>query len=388
MEKIKVGILLLDEKIIYYQNKMETFTDIKKIPEDILWYSDIQKEQLWRLGYLNKLNIKHENYLNTPFNQIRNVINDSDLKKFLAKIYYLFNEIINISFNKYNLNIHSSELYKGINIFNESESEKVIPNFISNALKKSYQEEIIYLSDEESKEYENNGYNLLTMKKNGMVYCKDILNNIYIPDDGFIVLSLQDLIRQVKELKYSSITEYLSNLQQPFLFNYSQKNLRLKYKDIENIFINNEYTYDLTKRIERDWLTSYEFEYLKHFYDFNYSNIILFHNSISKDSIFNTYGLKGIEDYGDISYFSIILTILAENYSLALQSKNNMNVNYLNTFVSAYEKKELIALSILLLKQGYILKSFGKNKIYFYINNETNMIKLIEMANNYGYHIY
>ena len=57
MEKIKVGILLLDEKIIYYQNKMETFTDIKKIPEDILWYSDIQKEQLWRLGYLNKLNI-------------------------------------------------------------------------------------------------------------------------------------------------------------------------------------------------------------------------------------------------------------------------------------------------------------------------------------------
>ena len=110
---------------------------------------------------------------------------------------------------------------------------------------------------------------------------------------------------------------------------------------------------------------------------------------LDKREIIDTYHLENIFiKYDDISYFSIVITLLMENYTLALQEKNfeTHKVNILNSFLSASDKKELLLVSLLLESNKYKVKSYGKNTIELMLteedlNNNPKLTQILEKIN-------
>ena len=128
------------------------------------------------------------------------------------------------------------------------------------------------------------------------------------------------------------------------------------------------------------------------FSNFEIGNAIIFDRYLDKREIIDTYHLENVFiKYDDISYFSIVITLLMENYTLALQEKNfeTHKVNILNSFLSASDKKELLLVSLLLESNKYKVKSYGKNTIELMLTEEDlNNPKLTQILEKINYVIF
>ena len=180
------------------------------------------------------------------------------------------------------------------------------------------------------------------------------------------------------------------------------RQIKEKYKRFSHILENNLYTHDLTRRIERTYINHIEYRYLKDFFDFEIVEIILFDSNIEQQDINKKFFLHN--DFLDsvfsnkLTYFSSIMTILVENYILALQEKQIIDKKvYVSEFVSvlsALDKKELIIISMMLQSIGEecVVYSYGRNKINILFNENNDKHKLFEklyvIINKYGYCIF
>ena len=93
----------------------------------------------------------------------------------------------------------------------------------------------------------------------------------------------------------------------------------------------------------------------------------------------------------NLSYFSIAITLLMENYAIALQEKDTQNhkVNIINSFLAAQDKKELLIISLLLMNNHYKIKSYGRNVIEVLIPDKQEEInKLNNIINKLNYFIF
>ena len=128
---------------------------------------------------------------------------------------------------------------------------------------------------------------------------------------------------------------------------------------------------------------------MKNFYDFEICGAIIFNKELDKNEFISKYNIMDIKT-DELSYFSIVITIMMENYLISWQEKDfkTQKVTLLNSFISALEKKELLIMSLLIFNNGYKVVSYGRNKIIILINNETNLDNLNKIIDRFGYFIF
>ena len=421
LKKYGYSIAILDkteQKICYQKNnsvamiledininslKSELFD--KNINQNTIIFSNFDKNELWLSGLLSNFNIKHALYLNTPFANIKNNFFDNEKPdNYLYKMFFFFDKIINLAIHYFDIDIKISELSLAISYAcsNKQKNNFVLPpNNISDCLMKTYQDEIVCLSERELQTYYKNNYKMLTIKKNGVLYSEELLNNAFnsIPNiNSYVILTKKDIDIFLNSDADSTIQS------KSFLLKIktNTRQIKEKYKRFAHILENNLYTHDLTRRIERTYINHIEYRYLKDFFDFEIVEIILFDSNIERQDINKKFFLHN--DFLDsvfsngLTYFSSIMTILVENYILALQEKQIIDKKvYVSEFVSvlsSLDKKELIIISMMLQSIGEecVVYSYGRNKINILFNENNDKHKLFEklyvIINKYGYCIF
>ena len=273
----------------------------------------------------------------------------------------------------------AEELYVAIrkNLF--TNLEQYIPQVLSDVLAFSYQDVVEHLSEKEVFDLEQQGYKIVEIKKNGLFYANELMDKLKIPTKDYIQYSHKDIQHQIKLLKEEKKVDvsiqnfFLKYVNTPYLVQINKKTLKTEYDNYKTLLESNSIVFLNAKRIERKWITSVEFAYLSKFFNFEIGNAIIFDRYLDKREIIDTYHLENVFiKYDDISYFSIVITLLMENYTLALQEKNfeTHKVNILNSFLSASDKKELLLVSLLLESNKYKVKSYGKNTIELMLTEE------------------
>ena len=224
------------------------------------------------------------------------------------------------------------------------------------------------------------------------------MDKLKIPTKDYIQYSHKDIQHQIKLLKEEKKVDvsiqnfFLKYVNTPYLVQINKKTLKTEYDNYKTLLESNSIVFLNAKRIERKWITSVEFAYLSKFFNFEIGNAIIFDRYLDKREIIDTYHLENVFiKYDDISYFSIVITLLMENYTLALQEKNfeTHKVNILNSFLSASDKKELLLVSLLLESNKYKVKSYGKNTIELMLTEEDlNNPKLTQILEKINYVIF
>ena len=408
------GIVSFKHKMYMYRNHQHTlqfnkFDDFRELNQNVIWYSDLTKEDVWRLGCLNIYKIKHNKYLNTSFQQLENVLigdinetNENNIKTFFLKMLFVFEKIMSlclVNMDKEDVfDWEAEELYVAIrkNLF--TNLEQYIPQVLSDVLAFSYQDVVEHLSEKEVFDLEQQGYKIVEIKKNGLSYANELMDKLKIPTKDYIQYSHKDIQHQIKLLKEEKKVDvsiqnfFLKYVNTPYLVQINKKTLKTEYDNYKTLLESNSIVFLNAKRIERKWITSVEFAYLSKFFNFEIGNAIIFDRYLDKREIIDTYHLENVFiKYDDISYFSIVITLLMENYTLALQEKNfeTHKVNILNSFLSATDKKELLLVSLLLESNKYKVKSYGKNTIELMLTEEDlNNPKLTQILEKINYVIF
>lgn len=404
-----------EQKICYLKNNKMILENIninslkselldKHINQDTIVFSNFDKNELWLSGLLSNFNIKHALYLNTPFANIKNNFFDNEKPdNYLYKMFFFFDKIINLAIRYFDIDIKISELSLAISYAcsNKQKNNNFVlpPNNISDCLMKTYQDEIVCLSEKELQAYYKKNYKMLTIKKNGVLYSEELLNNAFnsIPNiNSYVILTKKDIDRFLNNTVTIQSKSFLLKIKT------NTRQIKEKYKRFAHILENNLYTHDLTRRIERTYINHIEYRYLKDFFDFEIVEIILFDSNIERQDVDKKFFLHN--DFLDsvfsngLTYFSSIMTILVENYILALQEKQIIDKKvYVSEFVSvlsALDKKELIIISMMLQSIGEecVVYSYGRNKINILFNENNDKHKLFEklyvIINKYGYCIF
>ena len=408
------GIVSFKHKMYMSRNHQQTlqfnkFDDFRELNQNVIWYSDLSKEDVWRLGCLNIYKIKHNKYLNTSFEQIKNVLigninemNETSIKTFFLKMLFIFEKIMSlclVNMDKDDVfDWEAEELYVAIRKKLFTHLEQYIPQVLSDVLAFSYQDVVEHLSEKDVFDLEQQGYKIVEIKKNGLSYANELMDKLKIPTKDYIQYSHKDIQHQIKLLKEEKKVDipiqnfFLKYVNTPYLVQINKKTLKTEYDSYKTLLESNSIVFLNAKRIERKWITSIEFAYLSKFFNFEIGNAIIFDRYLDKREIIDTYHLENIFiKYNDISYFSIVITLLMENYTLALQEKDfeTHKVNILNSFLSASDKKELLLVSLLLESNKYKVKSYGKNTIELMLTEEDlNNPKLTQILEKINYVIF
>ena len=189
------------------------------------------------------------------------------------------------------------------------------------------------LTEEEIDELINSNHICLQIKKNGLVYAQELINNLSLPSNNYVIYSLKDIKHQIALLKDGkanfdvSIQDFFINyLKTPFLVQIDKKTVKSEYEEQRKILDKNEIAYLNAKRIDRTWINSIEFSYLSKFCNFEILNAIVFTQQLNHKEIVELYQLDNVMLHTDnLSYFSIAITLLMENYAIALQEKDTQN---------------------------------------------------------------
>ena len=433
---MKLGIISFRYKKFLYKEQgiknNEPIAELKfneqerklNLTDDVVWLSDMTQEELWRTGYSKDYNIKHNNYLNTPFENIVNTIsstkyehlNEKELITVLYQMLFIFTNVINESEKMFgHINTDFSLLYESIKYANtksnngqeySSLEEKLIQdinpnNNMSLAIQHSYSPMVFCMSEKEKVEQIHLGARIIHIKTNGLLYLLNNLSNIRIPTHcQTYQYKKKNQVEQdwynfnAKQKTKYSLSEYLAELHKttymPFFIHcdLSKITLKDKYHEYENILKNDSF-FIKNRKYNREWISAIEFEYLSKFINFSVDDMmgILYANN-HEGCINEKFFIKN--EIKPVYFFSIVMTILFENYYLSLMNKNeyNQKINIVNSLLSAKAKKNLLLFSMILSKLGYKVYSYGNNTIKVLLDKTQNKEELKQICNKHNFYIF
>lgn len=411
------GVIFWDKKEYIYRDesnkvKFGKFEAISDLNSKTIWFTNLTKQEVWRLGHFDIVNLKHAHYLNTPFQKILKVLvgndelNDAkEIKSALTKMLFIFEKIMLLALaNQSNFDLTAEEFYLGASkALNQGDSNNIeLPNLLQDALFQSYQDTIDCLTESEFIDLINNGYTVKNVKKNGLLYANEMLDSIVVPSHEYTLYNQKDIQQQIDKIKeinknsgyIDSNTFFKNYVNNPFLIQINKKTVKPEYEAQKDILEKNNITYLKAKRVERKWINSVEFSYLSEFFHFEIINAILFKKPLLKDDLINLYGLNNLLiKTNDLSYFSIAITLIMENYMLAFQEKQyeTHNVSLMNSFLAAQDKKELLVIALMFKKKGIHVKSYGRNNIQIMVKDDishNSLSTLNHLISDFGYMVF
>lgn len=210
------GVIFWDKKEYIYRDesnkvKFGKFEAISDLNSKTIWFTNLTKQEVWRLGHFDIVNLKHAHYLNTPFQKILKVLvgndelNDAkEIKSALTKMLFIFEKIMLLALaNQSNFDLTAEEFYLGASkALNQGDSNNIeLPNLLQDALFQSYQDTIDCLTESEFIDLINNGYTVKNVKKNGLLYANEMLDSIVVPSHEYTLYNQKDIQQQIDKIK-------------------------------------------------------------------------------------------------------------------------------------------------------------------------------------------
>lgn len=374
MEKsYKWGILLANHycvRDVDNEVKVHEYEFLSDLPKDMIWFSDMDREILWQTDYVQRgLDIKDSQYFNF------------DLGDFLEKygLTYGFDfiektlELAEIHFRlDYKTNSLATGMKNGLknhSVYMDKLSVK--DDDFQIRLNRSFLEKNIALQNPIILDKWEDDLDEIVLRKNGLVYWHE-LKDVLVPDVFAPPSSIQFLSR-LDMVNFGNLSDYLNKLNKPFLIHCLKKNYLVKHQELENIMSSRDvyFNFAITKRMERQYITSAEYDYMKYFYEYEIDEVVVFNEYCTLEDLLKRFGFLDIKHL-DLMYFSLVYQTFFENMILALQSKFFLekNADVLSAFLSAYEKKSLFRLAIMLQQNGFNVIELGCNKLKLGIESE------------------
>lgn len=408
----KFGIILFEKNICIQKNFSDNQIKVSSIDLDdiknknnYIWFTDLNKIDLWRMGFDD--NVKYNNFFNTPIQNIINNIKEKDenVMALSYKLYFIINNIMKECFKVFSSLplLEHSNLYLSIKYRNYIKPLKIRDDFINQVIFNSYYEPVYCISENEKDNLLKNGYKLETIKSNGLLFFKDLINENSIYYYNFENNNIKYELKNNKELltdlnKYNSynkenlsLIDYLNSIGvDNYLIYINYNNKKLKEKYIDKIHYHEIFNIQNRKN-NRSWINNIELKYILNFFDFD-NNFIEKAIFIEKNNNYINQDLLKLKNlkFENIYYFSIVMTILFENYILSLIEKDvyYFCASITNNILSSKEKKNLLLLSIILKENGYIIYYYGNNTIMVLRKEEQSIEDLKKICEKYNFFIF
>lgn len=383
-------------------NKYFEYSDfnINDLPTDVLWFSNLNKDDLWISGYLITHNIKDNQFFNTHFNSLMKAVSSSiePINLILKKMLFIFEKLVSMGIvvanAKYDNHINTFSYSLNLNSRNKipdlpQELKEILPFLHQPTCKTVLDSELYMLEESEMIP--------ITLKRNGIVYVENVLENLNLPTleshFNYQILDYHNLIAELKNYCFSIGKEYrdiqtsLNYVELPFIVNVSNREVKPLYQKSKVMLSGTEVTKTLSEHLERSWLTSEEFHLLSKFFNFKISKAIFF-DKLDNSQILPEYAIK-IPQITNISYFSLISCIFLENYLISLydRERNSEYLDLLGVFISAKEKTDLLIVSMLLEEKGFKVVSYGNNKINLFVRNASEIEEIEQEVNKMGFYV-
>lgn len=375
--------------------------EINDLPQDVLWFSNLSKDELWISGYLMKHNIKDNQFFNTSFNAIRNLLSTSleTEEQILPKMLFIFEKLVSMSIVLTNAKFdnHIGSFSYAIASGQQNKNIMEIPDGFKDILPHMYMNTSRVITELEFVGLKDSHTIPITLKSNGIIYTEKLLKEVTLPTidayTNYQILNGSRLELEMKELcdylnyEYRNVQTSLNYLEIPFLVEVTARVINPLNLDKETFLQSTHYTKTIDQHIERSWMTSEEFKSLSRFFTFKINRVVFF-DKMNNDEIISEYGLI-IPQITNISYFSLISCLLLENYTLSLSERvrETQHLDLLGVFLSAKEKQTLMMIGLLLHEKGYKVINYGRNQINLLAKDGNEVEEIANFVSPYGYFI-
>lgn len=398
---MKIGIIIPQNQYAILEDEQEFHhlsptDDSLNIPNDIILFSNLNKENLWKYPLFQKYNIKDSHFFNLHFNTFEKIVkteNDTS-KTIYLKMMFIFKKILLLGQQYY-----SAQYDRNKSSFSYAIQEKILnPIEYNDELKEIfpylYQQMCPVMNENNYHIFTEKKYPIITLKKNGWDYAENLLNQPNIPNIkaplDYVIYSQQYIKENFCENtpKASAEKFIIENITSPYIVKLKKREIFSYYKSIENILDETTKTYSFDNHIERIWLIDSEFQTLSNFYHLEIEKILIFNQTQNIDHLLEDYPLQ-LPTLYSLNYFSLISTLFIENVILSLQERQRTTkyIDLLGLFLSAFNRQELLLIVLLLHNKGFHVINYGKNQINLFMNNDKiNLLK--EIVQKYNYIIY
>ena len=361
-------------------NKSERFENISELPIDIVWLTNLNKNEHWKLGKFKK--IKDSEFMGVNILEImdENILSkedNADYCQYCSEIFSLFIDQMSYMFSKLNisLNFQDGNAYDFIRKVSTKENNAIDYSF-EKIINISYNDTIkIQLPPEETK-----GKKILKLSKLRSVHFSEIINEVLYPDGNWMPIG-KDKLPEDNEKKKNFIEK---NSRYPMLIHIDDINIKTGNKwSIDNevfLFLGDRFDNISKSSI---WLTREEYEIIKSKINFKIKAILI------NDSYNNiNFSLK--EDFmsKDVVFEnSIIKQLLLSTlfYFLSAKTRDGGNrkifkITPKELWVKNKDNIELFKTANIFQKEGFIVSEYGNGQISILYDENININKLITLS--------
>lgn len=360
------------------------FNNIKELPKEVLWWSNLLQEEYWQLGKYKKF--KSALFFGIDFSTIFNENNNENQKpKNIAKIWSeVFSLVLDqLSFivdeANIKMNFYEGNFYDFIK--KEINMNSSIDSAFEKVLNKTYQEKIINQLPPDIIKNKK----IITLSKLRSVYFKDILTKSRYPSGSWVAVGDDKLPSEHSERK-----KFIEkNNQHPMLINIDKVKLNQGNSWRKD---NSAYLF-LGKKLnilnpESIWITREEYGFLKDQASFNIKNILVNQNYDKlKDNVFSKV-------LNDGTYFpnSITKQILISSYYYALTAKTRdgssrvrFKITPKEIWVKVMDNMHCFVMADDFQKNDFPVVEYGNGEVSFlYDPKNVNIEKIIELSKKHG----
>lgn len=376
-----LGVLLTQLNYALYENdkgERIILSDLNQIPNDVVWFSDMDKEELWLSQYIAN-NVKDRNFFNTDIYKILDLISNLNdetserANRLLTVIQHII-MLCNTLTKEFSLDHDVSSLWYGM--IDNSKFQLHENDFAYHL----YQPFNYCLNETKLNQMIENGYVSYSFKKNGCMYASEYINKVQkLPNlKNSKKYTKKELLQAAKATGSEDITDVLNKIQAPYLVKINNRQVKPFFKNSTQTLHSFTKTYTLDKHIERIWMTSHEYKLTNGYVNYGIDEIIVLSEEPSNIEL---------PTINELSYFSISVCIALENFIISKQEKrrNDFFVTIENAFVQSYYKEDLLKLSMLLEENGFVVYSFGKNIITVLAKHPSELSQIETILSARGY---
>lgn len=362
----------------------ERFNNIKDLPIDVIWWTNLNKNEYWQLGRYRKF--KESDFFGVDFNVFINENKTlSSSPDAIAKIWSgVFSLVLDqlsfiLSDKDISMNFYDGDLPDFIKKqFNDNSN---IDISFERVLDKAYQSKIICQIPHDQLVDKK----ILTLSKLRSLYFKNIILKSQYPVGNWVPINQEKLFSDENKIKLF----IEKNKGYPMLLNI--ENIKLKQGEkwsLNNsayLFLGNRYDPLVSTPI---WITKEEYEFLKNFADFNVRNILIndkyeniketiFHKFIDDNVFFENSIIKQLL----ISAYYYALTARTRDVSTRRKNKITPKENWIKMNDNMY----CFVMADDFQKNGFIVSSYGNGEISIVYNEkDINIEKLIMLCKKHG----
>lgn len=356
------------------------FENIQELPIDIIWLTNLDKNEQWKLGKFKK--IKDSTFMGVDIlmlmkENIINIENNAEYCSVCSEIFSLFIDQMSFVFSKYNvsLNFQDGNAYDFIRKI-MSKSDSSLDYSFEKIINMSYTDYVkIQIPYEEIKRKK-----VLTLSKLRSNYFEEIIKNTPYPNGNWMPIG-KDKLPEDNEKKKNFIEK---NNQYPMLIHIGDINIKSGNKwNISNeafLFLGTRFDNIAKSSI---WLTREEYEVIKNKINFQIKAILINDN-------YTNVNMEIMEDFFSKEVFfenSIIKQLMASVlfYFMSAKTRDGGNrkqfkITPKELWMKSKDNIELFNTAINFQKEGFIVSEYGNGTISILYDESININKLISLA--------